>query len=87
MRPWKLTVTPTLQSVSSRLKTLGVIAEIRFVVGPPTQLTIPPENAETGEITVYDEPGSRRMSHGHYFECSKRRLANTMDAHKTGIQC
>lgn len=49
-------MTPKLETVSSRLKTLCVIAEIRFSAGPPAQLTIPPENAATGGITVYDEP-------------------------------
>lgn len=49
-------MTPTLQSVLSRLKTRGVIVEVRFVAGPPAQLTVPPENAETGGITIFDEP-------------------------------
>lgn len=49
-------MTPTLQALSSRLKNLGVIAELRFVAGPPAQLTIPARNPATGRITIYDEP-------------------------------
>ena len=56
LRQWMLSVTPALQSVSSRLRQRGVNVDLCFVTGSPARLAIPPLNDATGGITVYDEP-------------------------------
>lgn len=50
-----LSVTPTLESVSSQLEKRGVTADLRFIAGPPARIVVPPKNDATGGITVYDE--------------------------------
>ena len=49
-------MTPALRSVLSQLKKRGVTADLHFVADSPARLAIPPKNAATGGITVYDEP-------------------------------
>src|SRR6056297_1149386 len=49
-------LTPALRSVAAQLTNLGIIADLEFVADSPARLSIPPKNAATGGIAVYDEP-------------------------------